>query len=176
MWYSMFKFGVFFNVFYIFYELIVFSSIFWIKSNLNCKWFKYMKKMSRKFIFILFNRHWGLIYEIKRKFKHVVKETRPRSRARADFKFYKKQTKSENHEIWQDVKISYVEAMVKNWQHFAQVVTYVAHNLEHFWRSFKIVENGAVWFEVKVTVDLWFDSKNFCITNRHQWSYHVKIW
>ena len=165
-----------FNVFYIFYELIVFSSIFWIKSNLNCKWFKYMKKMSRKFIFILFNRHWGLIYEIKRKFKHVVKETRPRSRARADFKFYKKQTKSENHEIWQDVKISYVEAMVKNWQRFAQVVTYVAHNLEHFWRSFKIVENGAVWFEVKVTVDLWFASKNFCIANRHQWSYHVKNW
>ena len=172
----MFKFGVFFNVFYIFYELIVFSSIFWIKSNLNCKWFKYMKKMSRKFIFILFNRHWGLIYEIKRKFKHVVKETRPRSRARADFKFYKKQTKSENHEIWQDVKISYVEAMVKNWQHFAQVVTYVAHNLEHFWRSFKIVENGAVWFEVKVTVDLWFASKFFFIANRYQWSYHVKIW
>ena len=102
-----------FNVFYIFYELIVFSSIFWIKSNLNCKWFKYMKKMSRKFIFILFNRHWGLIYEIKIKFKHVVKETQPRSRARADFKFYKKQTKSENHEIWQDVKISCVEAMVK---------------------------------------------------------------
>ena len=169
----MFKFGVFFNIFYIFYELIVFSSIFWIKSNLNCKWFKYMKKWVENWYSYYSTHIEHLFMKSRKNFKHIVKKTRP---ARADFKFYKKQTKSENHEIWQDVKISYVEAMVKNWQRFAQVVMYVAHNLEHFWRCFKIVENGAVWFEVKATVDLWFASKIFFIANRYQWSYHVKIW
>jgi hypothetical protein len=36
--------------------------------------------------------------------------------------------KSENHKICQDVMISYVEAVVKIWEDFAQVVTYDASN------------------------------------------------
>jgi len=52
--------------------------------------------------------------EIKRKFEYFDQETRPRTSVRMIFKFYKNQTKSENHEICQDVMISYVEVVVKN--------------------------------------------------------------
>ena len=43
------------------------------------------------------------------------------------FKFLKKQTKSENHEICRDIEISYVEIAVKNWVRFAKVDMYVAY-------------------------------------------------
>jgi len=51
---------------------------------------------------------------MKRNFEHFVQETRPRTCVRMILKFYQNQTKSENHEICQDVMISYVEAVVKN--------------------------------------------------------------
>ena len=47
------------------------------------------------------------------------------------FKFLKKQTKSENHEICRDIEISYVEIAVKNWVRFAKVDTYVAYKSNH---------------------------------------------
>ena len=56
----------------------------------------------------------GLIQEMKGNFEHLVHETRPRTCGRMVFKFLKKQTKTENHEICQDLMISYVEAVVKN--------------------------------------------------------------
>ena len=56
----------------------------------------------------------GLTREMKKKFKHLVQETRPRMCGPMVFKFIKKQTKTENHEICQDLMISHVEAMVKN--------------------------------------------------------------
>ena len=40
----------------------------------------------------------------------------------------KKQTKSENHQIHQDLVISYMEAVVKNWEGFTQSVTYDVYN------------------------------------------------
>ena len=40
------------------------------------------------------------------------------------FKILKKQTKSENHEICQDLMISYVEVVVKKRTNFAQFVMY----------------------------------------------------
>ena len=47
------------------------------------------------------------------------------------FKFLKKQTKSENHEICRDIEISYVGIAVKNWVRFAKVDTYVAYKSKH---------------------------------------------
>ena len=70
--------------------------------------------MSRKFIFMVFNPHLGHSYETKRNFKILVQETRPSPRARAVFIFNKKQMKSKNHKIGQDVKMSHVEVVVKN--------------------------------------------------------------
>ena len=52
--------------------------------------------------------------EMKGNFEHLIHETRQRTCGRIIFKFYKKQTKSENHEICEDLMISYMEAMVKN--------------------------------------------------------------
>ena len=74
---------------------------------------------------------WCLMQEIKRKFEYFDQETRPRTSVRMIFKFYKNQTKSENHEICQDVMISYVEAVVKIWECFAQFVTYDAYKRKH---------------------------------------------
>ena len=52
--------------------------------------------------------------EMKGNFEYLIHETRPRTCGRIVFKLYKKQTKSENYEISQDLMISYMEAMVKN--------------------------------------------------------------
>ena len=83
-----------------------------------------MKKINGKIIFMLFSIMWGRIQEHTTNFEHLVHETWPRTCGRVVFKFYKKQTKFENHEICQDVMISYVEAVIKIWGGFTQVVTY----------------------------------------------------
>ena len=127
-------------------------------------------------IIMVFNPYLGHSFETKRNFKHLVHETHPPLHAWAVFKFYKKQTKSKNNEIWQNVMISYVEAVVKNWEGFTQVVTHIAHNPKQLQRSFMIVENDLVWFGVKAMVELWFDSQTFCIANRHRRSYHITFW
>ena len=77
-------------------------------------------------IFMLFSIMWGRNQEQTTNFEHLVHETWPRTCGRVVFKLYKKQTKSENHETWEDVMISYVEAVIKIWEGFAQVVTYDA--------------------------------------------------
>ena len=58
-------------------------------------------------IFMLFNLVWGLTYQMKRNFEHLVQKTRPRMCARIVLKFYKKQMKSENLKIFHDIMISY---------------------------------------------------------------------
>ena len=77
--------------------------------------------MNRKMIFILFSIMWGHIQEHTTNFKHLIHETWPQTCGRVVFKFYKKQTKTENLETCRDVMISYVEAVIKNWGGFAQV-------------------------------------------------------
>ena len=80
-----------------------------------------MKKMNEKMIFMLFSIMWGRIQEQTTNFEHLVHETWPLTCGRVVFKFYKKQTKTENLETCRDVMISYVEAVIKNWEGFAQV-------------------------------------------------------
>ena len=91
---------------------------------------------------MLFSIMWGHIQDQTTNFEHLVHETWPRTCGRVVFKFYKKQTKSENHETCQDVMISYVEAVIKIWGGFAQVVTYDACKPKNPWRSFMISWRG----------------------------------
>ena len=50
---------------------------------------------------------------------------------RIGFKFYKMQMNSENHVICHDIMISYVDAVIKNWDGFAKVVTYVGYEIKN---------------------------------------------
>ena len=115
--------------------------------------------MSEKMIFMLFNLVWGLTYQMKRIFEYLVQKTRPRMCARIVLKFYKKQMKSENHEICHDTMISYVESVIKNWEGFAKVLTYIAYEMRHLRRSsidnrgfIKILSNNddriGVWIQI----------------------------
>ena len=80
-------------------------------------------------IVMLLSVVWGRIQERTQNFRHLVHETWPWTCVRSVFKLYKKKTKSENHETCQDVIISYVEAVIKICEGFAQVVTYDAYHL-----------------------------------------------
>ena len=94
--------------------------------------------MNGKMIFMLFSIIWGHIQEHTTNFEHLVHETWPRTCGRVVFKFYKKQTKTENLETCRDVMISYVEAVIKNWESFAQVVTHDDCKPKNLRRSFMI--------------------------------------
>ena len=73
----------------------------------------------------------------------------------------KKKTKYENHEICQDLMISYVEAVVKNWEGFAQSVMYDVYKPKFLKKKNHSVEKDSARFEVKVTIELRFDFKTF---------------
>jgi hypothetical protein len=112
---------------------------------------------------------------MKRNFKHLVQETRPRTCGLMVFKFKKKQTKSENQEICQDVMISYVEAVIKKRRfriscHVRCLQTEASPKKNH------TVEKDPVRFRVKLTVELGFHFKTFCIGNRQQRLFRVKFW
>ena len=98
---------------------------------------------------------------MKRNFEHLIQETRPRTCGRMVFKFLKKQTKSENHEIYQDLMISYVEAVVKKLRRFRTICHVRRLQTEASPKKNRSVENDPVRFGVKVTVELGFDFKTF---------------
>ena len=89
-------------------------------------------------IVMLLSVVWGRIQERTRNFGHLVHETWQRTCVRSVFKFYKKQTKSENHETRWDVVISYVEAMIKISEDFVHVVTYDAYKPGHLYMWYQI--------------------------------------
>ena len=74
----------------------------------------------KKLIFMLLSPIWVIVEDLNRKFEHFVHETWPQTCDRIDFKFYKKQMKSENYEICHDNMISYVESVIKNWEGFCK--------------------------------------------------------
>ena len=129
--------------------------------------------MSRKMIFMLLSPVWGLIREMKGNFEHLVHETRPRTCGRMVFKFIKKQTKSENHEFCEDLVISYVQAVVKNWEGFAQSYHVQCLQTEVSQKKNYSVVKASVRFGVKVMVELGFDFITFCIGNREHRLIHV---
>ena len=67
-------------------------------------------------IFMLLSPILATIEVLKGKFEHVVHEILPRTCAWIGFKFYNKQT---------------VEAVIKNWEGFTKVLTYVAYEMKH---------------------------------------------
>ena len=71
------------------------------------------------------------VEDLKQKFKYLVRKTFPGTCDQIGFKFYKKQMNSENHEICLDVMISYEEDVIKNWECFAKVVTYVDYETKY---------------------------------------------
>ena len=73
-------------------------------------------------------------------------------------KLYNNQTKSENHEICRDIKISYVEVVKKN----ENVSHKLSHTLLTERRSFIELKKDCFRFRVKVTIKLLFDIKTFC--------------
>ena len=93
--------------------------------------------MIQKMIVMLLSVVWGRIQERTWNFGHLVHETWPRTCVRSVFKFYKKQTKSENHETCWDVVISYVEAMIKISEVFVHVVMYDAYKPGYL-RNFRV--------------------------------------
>ena len=78
---------------------------------------------------------WGIVEEFKGKFKRLVHETWPWMYGWIVFKFYKKQMKSANHEICHDIVLSYVKTVVKNWEDFSKVDTYIAYKSKNLQRS-----------------------------------------
>ena len=104
-----------------------------------------MKKINGKMIFMLFSVMRGRIQEQTTNFEHLVHETWPRTCGQVIFKFYKKQTKTENLETCQDVMISYVEVVIKIWGGFALVVTYDAcHLVGLFTKSWNFFGDSSV--------------------------------
>ena len=70
------------------------------------------------------------------------------------FKFCKMQTKYENYEICQEVKISYMEAVVNSWQGFAQFFMYDPYKPKHLRRSFIELRRIRLDFEAKWNLNL----------------------
>ena len=131
---SVLKFCTFLSDFTIFHQFILVKWIFGNFLDLNCKGFEYPKKVNKKMIFLSLSLFWDRIQGQTRIFEHRVRETWAETRGGKVWKFYKKQTKSENHEIRRVVMISYVEAMVKNWECFGKVDTYAAYKSDHLRR------------------------------------------
>jgi hypothetical protein len=89
---------------------------------------------------------WGRIQGQTWNFKHLVHETWPPTYVRFDFKLYKMQTKFKNHETCRDVVASHVEAVIKIWECFEQVVMHDAWSpvVEMSWH--RMTSRQVSWF------------------------------
>ena len=97
-------------------------------------------------IVMLLSVVWGRIHERTRNFGHLVHETWSWTCVRSVFKFYKKQTKSENHETCWDIVISYMEAMIKILEDFVHVIMYDAYKAGHLYMWDLISHVEMSWF------------------------------
>ena len=129
MYTYMFDFGTIIKVFAI--AIWFWFSLFnWISSDdldLNYKSLEKWKMVNTKIIFMLFmlfSTSYGLFQEQNEIFKHRTHETWPWTCHPVVLKFYKTQTKSQNHETCRHVMISYVEPMIKNWECFVKIITH----------------------------------------------------
>ena len=128
--------------------------------------------MNGKMIFMLFSIMWGRIQEQTTNFEHIVHETWPLTCGRVVFKFYKKQTKFKNQKNCQDIMISCVEAVIKIWGGFAQVVTYDAcHLVGLFMKSWNFLWDSSVCKHR--TWQLAWNLRNFLSQSPHMISWHL---
>ena len=77
---------------------------------------------------MIFSVCWGRVQGVTWNLEHLFDVTCRVSCGKSEFKLYKIQTKSENHKTCGGVVLSHVEAIVKNWEDFEQVVTSDAKN------------------------------------------------
>jgi hypothetical protein len=127
----------------------------------TCKCFEYWNITNQKMIFMLLSPMWGRIHEMKGYFEHHAHKPWPRMCDRIVVKFYKKQTKFENHKFCHDIMISYDETMVKIWEGFAQVVMYAPYKSKHLWRRSIELRSSRPEFESKWWAILSLSSKLF---------------
>ena len=82
----------------------------------------------------VFSTMWGRTEGVECNFERLRHEIWPCMCAWIVFKFSKNETMSENHKIYLGIMISYVEAVVKNWEGFTQVVTDAPYKSKHLRR------------------------------------------
>ena len=112
-------------------------------------------------IFTLLSPMWGRIQKMEENFEHLAHEPWLWMCGWTVLKFYKKQMKSENHKICHDIMITYLEAVVKNWEVFAQVVTYALYKSKHFRRRSIELRRSRSDFEAKWRLNWGLTSKLF---------------
>ena len=113
---------------------------------------------------------WGIVKEFKEKFEYLTHETWPRTCGWIVLKFYKQQMTSEHHEICHDIiPGDYGE---KLWR-FRKSWHVVCLQIEESSKKFQWVVNDSLGFGVKMTIELRFDIKTFCIGNI---LFHIKFW
>ena len=121
-----------------------------------------------KLIFMLLSPIWVIVEDLNGKVEHFVHEMWPQTCDRIGFKFYKMQMNSENHEICLDVMISYEEVVIKNWECFAKVVTYVDYETKY---PKEVYENCAGFVKLLSQsddrIEIWF--QNFLYRQESWW-------
>ena len=83
---------------------------------------------------------------------------------------------SENYEICQDLMISYVETLVKKLRRFQTICHVLCLQNEVSQKKNHSVKKDSVRFGVKEMIELGFDFKTFCISNREHRLIHVLFW
>ena len=82
---------------------------------------------------------------------------------------------SENHEICLDVMISYEEVVIKKIENVLQKLWRMLIMKRSILKKFKRIVQDSLSFWVKVTIELRFDFKTFCIGKSHDGLFHVKL-
>jgi hypothetical protein len=111
----MYHFGTIITVFTIASRFSLFIWIFSENSDLNCRSLKTWKIVHEK-ISMLLSTSYDRFQERTENFEHHAHLTWPWTCHSGVYKLYKTQTKSENHETYPHVMISYVEAVIKIWK------------------------------------------------------------
>ena len=126
-----------------------------------------------KLIFMLWSPIWVNVEDLKGKLKYLVRKTFPGMCDRIGFKFYKKQTKFENHKICHDIICGDCD---KKLRRFCK-----SFDVRCLWNEaspnkFHRQEKDSFGFWVKLMIELGFQFKNFCIGNRQDGLFHAKFW
>ena len=126
-------------------------------------------------IFMLLSPVWGLTREMKRIFEHFIQETRPRTLAQW---FLNSKKSKRSLKMTRFVKISWYRTwrLWKKLRRFRIICHVRPLQTEASPKKNRSVEKDPVRFGVKVTVELRFDFKSFCLGNRQHRLIHVNFW
>ena len=127
----------------------------------------------KKLIFMLLSPIWVIVEDFKEKFEYLLHKTWPWTCDRIGFKFYKKQMNSKNHDICHDIICGGCD---KKLRRFCKSYEVCWLRNEVSPKKFQRVQKDSLSFWVKVTIELRFDIKTFCIGKSHDGLFHVKFW